>query len=201
MVNKWTSEFESIVLQGLFEECNISFNKALCTKIAERVTAAGMECTPKAIENRLYAWKKKAISNGSGINSSNSTSIKKPATATTSKAGGSRAKGKGKKVDYEDEEDMGSAPNANIASSVPTSPAVAKKTKAKVIAKPKPKGKGKGKRAIKKEQKYEDESSSVDEATAHVSKKVKKEDEEVFGNDDDVSEDDMGDEDGEFEYD
>ncbi|KAF2999263.1 hypothetical protein E8E13_003297 [Curvularia kusanoi] len=60
---KWTPELDSILLQGVFEECNISFGKALCDKIAARVRAAGIEgfteCTPKAVENRLYSWKKK----------------------------------------------------------------------------------------------------------------------------------------------
>ncbi|KAJ4988674.1 hypothetical protein SVAN01_05807 [Stagonosporopsis vannaccii] len=69
MSRKWTAELDSILLHGVFEECQISFGKALCEKIAERVRAAGIgvftegftECTPKAVENRLYSWKKKNV--------------------------------------------------------------------------------------------------------------------------------------------
>lgn len=32
----------SQLLHGVFEECNISFGKALCAKIAERVNATGV---------------------------------------------------------------------------------------------------------------------------------------------------------------
>ncbi|KAJ4379324.1 hypothetical protein N0V86_005369 [Didymella sp. IMI 355093] len=63
MSRKWMPELDAILLHGVFEECQISFGKALCEKLAERVRAAGVEgfteCTPKSIENRLYSWKKK----------------------------------------------------------------------------------------------------------------------------------------------
>ncbi|KAI0575364.1 hypothetical protein PtrSN002B_007188 [Pyrenophora tritici-repentis] len=201
MVNKWTPELDSILVRCVFEECNVSFSKGLCAKIAERVTAAGMECTPKAIENRLYSWKRKATSSGSGINSSASTPVKKPAAApATSKAAASRTKGKGKKVNdgdspeglVDDEEAMRQA--RDVTSSAPTSAAAAKKGKAKAVAKPKPKGK----RAAKREPEYEDESSSADEeATVHVSKKVKKE-EDVF-DEDHFPQYEIEDDDGEFD--
>ncbi|KAF1361983.1 hypothetical protein EJ07DRAFT_44200, partial [Lizonia empirigonia] len=67
---KWTAELDSILLHGVFEECQISFSKVLCERISARVRAAGerkltretAECTAKAIENRLYNWKKKNAS-------------------------------------------------------------------------------------------------------------------------------------------
>lgn len=111
------------LLHAVFEECNISFSKALCMKIAERVGNAGVgtssysalsfhsptfhkpipsvpcaastddcpECTPKAVENRLYSWKKKNVgSNPSATSTTNNSTTpastpskptaKKPAT-------------------------------------------------------------------------------------------------------------------------
>ncbi|KAF1946975.1 hypothetical protein EJ02DRAFT_508171 [Clathrospora elynae] len=65
---KWTAELEAILLHGVFEECNISFSRALCAKITERVNAAGMEFTHKAVENRLYRWKKKIVSSSPVLN-------------------------------------------------------------------------------------------------------------------------------------
>ncbi|UPX12308.1 uncharacterized protein EKO05_0002862 [Ascochyta rabiei] len=65
MSKKWTAELDSILLHGVFEECQVSFGKALCEKLAERVRSAEIEgfteCTPKAVENRLYSWKKKNV--------------------------------------------------------------------------------------------------------------------------------------------
>ena len=105
----------------MFEECQISFGKALCEKIAERVRAAGIgtyflfpdssfsllllqkpvlhsrppngchrrpltrgsaegftECTPKAVENRLYSWKKKNVT--AATNSSTAAGAAAPET-------------------------------------------------------------------------------------------------------------------------
>ncbi|XP_014554090.1 hypothetical protein COCVIDRAFT_105937 [Bipolaris victoriae FI3] len=80
---KWTPELDAIILHGVFEECNISFSKSLCAKIAQRVNDAGVECTPKAIENRLYSWKKKNVSGATGLNSATSTPVQTPATPKT----------------------------------------------------------------------------------------------------------------------
>jgi hypothetical protein len=88
------------LLHGVFEECNISFTKPLCAKIAERVKASGLgkchrlpsaplrianiciaganECSAKAIESRLYSWKKKNVSGGGGTPAK--TPIKTPAS-------------------------------------------------------------------------------------------------------------------------
>ncbi|OSS43764.1 hypothetical protein B5807_11529 [Epicoccum nigrum] len=64
MAKTWTPELQSILHQGVFEECNISISKALCEKIAARIRAANIEgfteCTPKAVENQLYKFKKKS---------------------------------------------------------------------------------------------------------------------------------------------
>ncbi|KAG9198380.1 hypothetical protein G6514_010224 [Epicoccum nigrum] len=64
MAKTWTPELQSILFQGIFEECNISISKALCEKIAVRIRAANIEgfteCTPKAVENQLYKFKKKS---------------------------------------------------------------------------------------------------------------------------------------------
>ncbi|KAF2128364.1 hypothetical protein P153DRAFT_432033 [Dothidotthia symphoricarpi CBS 119687] len=92
---KWTPELDSILLHGVFEECNISFSKALCSKIAERVGAAGIECTPKAVENRLYSWKKKNV--GGTINGSTPNTPSKPATPKTPASSRGRAKAATKK--------------------------------------------------------------------------------------------------------
>ncbi|KNG45135.1 hypothetical protein DDE82_003108 [Stemphylium lycopersici] len=88
---RWTAELDAVLLHGVFEECNISFSKALCSKIAQRVADAGMPCTAKAIENRLYSWKKKNISGNSNLNSATSTPAKS-ALATPVKTPRSRAK-------------------------------------------------------------------------------------------------------------
>ncbi|CBY01146.1 hypothetical protein IAQ61_012028 [Plenodomus lingam] len=97
---KWTAELDAILLHGVFEECNISFSKALCAKIAERVQAAGMECSAKAVENRLYTWKKKNISGNTNLNASTSNTPTKPAAKKTStpKTPRGRAKTTPKKV-------------------------------------------------------------------------------------------------------
>ncbi|CAI9627656.1 unnamed protein product [Alternaria burnsii] len=89
---KWTSELDAIVLHGVFEECNISFNKSLCAKIAERVSAAGMECTAKAVENRLYSWKKKNVSGQTNLNSATNTPSKSSAANTPKSTPRPRAK-------------------------------------------------------------------------------------------------------------
>ncbi|CAN9436834.1 unnamed protein product [Alternaria alternata] len=89
---KWTSELDAILLHGVFEECNISFNKSLCTKIAERVSAAGMECTAKAVENRLYSWKKKNVSGQTNLNSATNTPSKSSAANTPKSTPRPRAK-------------------------------------------------------------------------------------------------------------
>jgi hypothetical protein len=41
------------------------------------------ECTAKAVENRLYSWKKKSTSGNTGLNSATSTPAKTPATPNT----------------------------------------------------------------------------------------------------------------------
>ncbi|KAI8940859.1 hypothetical protein NX059_002120 [Plenodomus lindquistii] len=103
---KWTAELDSILLHGVFEECQISFSKALCAKIAERVTAAGMECSAKAVENRLYTWKKKNVTGNTGLNASTNNTTTKPSAAKTSTPktprGRAKATPRKKVVDYED---------------------------------------------------------------------------------------------------
>ncbi|EOA89516.1 hypothetical protein ACJQWK_09165 [Exserohilum turcicum] len=80
---KWTPELDAIVLRGVFEECNVSFGKELCAKISQRVVDIGIECTPKAVENRLYSWKKKNTAGGATNPTSSATGTPaKPASAT-----------------------------------------------------------------------------------------------------------------------
>ncbi|KAF9695039.1 hypothetical protein EKO04_006890 [Ascochyta lentis] len=90
MSKKWTAELDSILIHGVFEECQISFGKALCEKIAERVRSAGIEgfteCTPKAIENRLYSWKKKNVKTDT-TNGDTAVSTPKKAPAPKKAAG------------------------------------------------------------------------------------------------------------------
>ncbi|KAL5121603.1 hypothetical protein ACEQ8H_000289 [Pleosporales sp. CAS-2024a] len=96
MPTKWTPELDSILLHGVFEECNISFSKALCGKIAERVSEQGIECTAKAVENRLYSWKKKNVTGGGGtpVKPGRDSPAKAAATTTTTpKTPRARAKG------------------------------------------------------------------------------------------------------------
>ncbi|KAH6622331.1 hypothetical protein C7974DRAFT_426016 [Boeremia exigua] len=85
MSKKWTPELDSILLHGVFEECQISFGKALCEKIAERVRNAGIagftECTPKAVENRLYSWKKKNATTSTGAGTPDDTPVPTPKKA------------------------------------------------------------------------------------------------------------------------
>ncbi|KAL1793785.1 hypothetical protein ACET3X_008767 [Alternaria dauci] len=102
---KWTSELDAILLHGVFEECNISFNKTLCTKIAERVSAAGMECTAKAVENRLYSWKKKNVSGQINLNSATNTPSKSSAAGTAKSTPRPRAKATPKKKQVSEEVD------------------------------------------------------------------------------------------------
>ncbi|KAH7386704.1 hypothetical protein DE146DRAFT_179366 [Phaeosphaeria sp. MPI-PUGE-AT-0046c] len=84
---KWTPELDSILLHAVFEESGISFSKALCNKIAERVKATGIDCTPKAVENRLYSWKKKNVSS-----TAPAPSPAKEASATPTPSKGAKAK-------------------------------------------------------------------------------------------------------------
>jgi hypothetical protein len=122
---KWTPELDTVVrphpilsfpstltrtqlLHGVFEECNISFSKALCQKLAERVKTGGIgtsitplppqsspsftdqqpDCTAKAVENRLYSWKKKNVGSGDATPKAAGT----PKAATAPKTPKSRAK-------------------------------------------------------------------------------------------------------------
>jgi hypothetical protein len=97
------------LLNGVFEECNISVSKALCIKLAARIeTLKGVgkltppnymlthltqiytECTAKAVEGRLYSWKKKNVSGGG----STTTTPVKPPRKTAVKTPRSRAKKK-----------------------------------------------------------------------------------------------------------
>ncbi|KAF3042172.1 hypothetical protein E8E12_008277 [Didymella heteroderae] len=82
MSKKWTLELDAIA------KCQISFGKALCEKLAERVRAAGVanartegftECTPKSIENRLYSWKKKKTTANTGSGDNPASAPKKAA--------------------------------------------------------------------------------------------------------------------------
>ncbi|KAJ4322181.1 hypothetical protein N0V94_002529 [Neodidymelliopsis sp. IMI 364377] len=112
MPAKWTAELDSILLHGVFEECQISFGKALCEKIAERVRAAGIEgfteCTPKAVENRLYSWKKKNVKTDSATGTPTTTPKKPAATpkkAATPRTPRAKKNTPKKKVVSESEED------------------------------------------------------------------------------------------------
>ncbi|KAF1915520.1 hypothetical protein BDU57DRAFT_596018 [Ampelomyces quisqualis] len=92
---KWTPELDSILLHAVFEECNISFSKALCTKITTRIEAAGIDCTPKAVENRLYSWKKKNVGSttaASGSTPSKPTRVAKDKTPKTPRTPNSSGK-------------------------------------------------------------------------------------------------------------
>ncbi|KAL1608705.1 hypothetical protein SLS59_001895 [Nothophoma quercina] len=126
MSKKWTPELDSILLHGVFEECQISFGKALCEKIAERVRAAGVEgfteVTPKAVENRLYSWKKKNVkidANGEAATATPNATPKKgvakkgPATPKTKTPRAKKGAAK-KKVDDEEagDEDQLESPSA-----------------------------------------------------------------------------------------
>ncbi|KAF1933636.1 uncharacterized protein M421DRAFT_395752 [Didymella exigua CBS 183.55] len=76
MSKKWTPELDAIL------KCQISFGKALCNKLAERVRATGVgftECTPKSIENRLYSWKKKNTTSSTGSGDTPTSTPKKGA--------------------------------------------------------------------------------------------------------------------------
>ncbi|KAH7074824.1 hypothetical protein BKA63DRAFT_414645 [Paraphoma chrysanthemicola] len=88
---KWTPELDTILLHGVFEECNISFSKALCEKLAQRVRATGVEASSKAVENRLYSWKKKNVGSGTNATSTPSKVLATPKTPN------SRAKATGRK--------------------------------------------------------------------------------------------------------
>ncbi|KAH3953298.1 hypothetical protein HBH70_028580 [Parastagonospora nodorum] len=99
---KWTPELDSILLHGVFEECNISFSKALCAKIADRVkTGYGIDCTPKAVENRLYSWKKKNLPAAPSTGNTPSSTPKTPKTPKV------RAKATPKKIVLDESEEGG----------------------------------------------------------------------------------------------
>ncbi|KAF2630450.1 hypothetical protein BU25DRAFT_489213 [Macroventuria anomochaeta] len=113
MSKRWTPELDSILLHGVFEECQISFGKALCEKIAGRVRATGIEgfaeCTPKAVENRLYSWKKKNVSTSTSNGETPASTPKKAATKPKKEPGtlkSPRAK-KGSGKEKADEEEAG----------------------------------------------------------------------------------------------
>jgi hypothetical protein len=119
-----------LLLHGVFEECNISFSKALCEKLAHRVRATGVgtypyiqhstplhllrnlilqpltqfltAATSKSIQNRLYSWKKKNV----GTNPPSATSTPAKA-ASTSKPPRPKAPATKKSVDTASESSNG----------------------------------------------------------------------------------------------
>ncbi|KAF7672606.1 hypothetical protein GT037_009107 [Alternaria burnsii] len=172
---KWTSELDAILLHGVFEECNISFNKSLCTKIAERVSAAGMECTAKAVENRLYSWKKKNVSGQTNLNSATNTPSKSSAANTPKSTPRARAKSTPRKKKQVSEEVDSDGPSGLVDDDEVLSPTAAR-----------------GKRCLngKVKPKYaeasdnEDGSVDVEEEYVPLAKRVKAEpveDDEVLG--------------------
>ncbi|KAG9195832.1 hypothetical protein G6011_00953 [Alternaria panax] len=154
MVIKWTSELDAILLHGVFEECNVSFNKSLCTKIAERVSAAGMECTAKAVENRLYTWKKKNVSGQTNLNSATSTPSKSSTATTPKSTPRPRAKAAPRKNKAVSEEFDSDGPSALVNDDEALSPTKAR-GKRSASGKPKPKyeeGSDKGGKSIEIEE-------------------------------------------------
>ncbi|KAH8733166.1 hypothetical protein GQ44DRAFT_782051 [Phaeosphaeriaceae sp. PMI808] len=87
---KWSAELDAILIRGVFEEYNVSFTRKLTDKLAARIQATGIECTYKAVEGRLYGWKKKNTAAANAVTASVSTPAKK-AAATPKKPSAPRS--------------------------------------------------------------------------------------------------------------
>ncbi|KAF3053372.1 hypothetical protein E8E11_011741 [Didymella keratinophila] len=106
MSKKWTPELDAILPNGVFEECQISFGKALCKKIAERVRIPGKDTIAVTASGDTSAsTPKKAAPKPK----------KEPATP---KAKTLRVKKGAAKVKAEEEADGGPAPSAGRKKSI-----------------------------------------------------------------------------------